>query len=150
AIKGRASVYILIQCNHARELSSEAKAACAMFVDAGIPLLSQSVLLRGVNDTVESLGALMRAFVESRITPHYIHHCDLALGTSHFRVPIAEGQELLRRLRGNLSGLCQPTYILDTPGGYGKVPLTPVMAIKSGSSWEIEDFRGQKHRYKES
>ncbi len=150
ALQGRATVYVLLHCNHARELTPQARAACATLADAGIPLLSQSVLLRGVNDTVESLTALMRAFVECRITPHYLHQGDLARGTSHFRVPIAEGQELLRRLRGNLSGLCQPTYILDTPGGHGKVPIGPTFAKKEGDYWTVQDFNGNPHPYKES
>jgi len=147
ALRGRAPVYVLLHCNHARELTPEARAACARLTDAGIPLLSQSVLLRGVNDTVESLTNLMRALVESRVTPHYLHHADLARGTSHFRVPIAEGQKLLHKMRGKVSGLCQPTYILDIPGGHGKVPVGPVFAMDNGDGWIVEDFCGQSHKY---
>ena len=94
-------------------------------VEAGIPLISQTVLLRGVNDDPAVLEALMRTFVENRIKPYYLHHPDLAPGTGHFRLSIAEGQELVRSLRGRVSGLCQPTYVLDLPGGHGKVPLGP-------------------------
>jgi lysine 2,3-aminomutase len=112
-------------------------------------MLSQSVLLRGVNDTPESLENLMRALVESRVTPHYLHHGDLARGTSHFRVPIAEGQALLRALRGTMSGLCQPTYILDIPGGHGKMPIGPVFAVDNGDGWVVEDFHGCAHDYHE-
>jgi lysine 2,3-aminomutase len=147
ALKGRAPIYVLLHCNHAKELTPEARAACALLVDAGIPLMSQSVLLRGVNDTPESLGALMRAFVETRIIPHYLHHGDLARGTGHFRVPITEGQALLRALRGKLSGLCQPHYILDIPGGHGKVPIGPVFAVHQGDEWLVDDFGGQEHKY---
>lgn len=150
ALRGRAPVYVLLHCNHARELTPEARAACARLVDAGIPLLSQSVLLRGVNDTPESLGDLMRAFVESRVTPHYLHHGDLARGTSHFRVPIPEGQALLRAMRGKMSGLCQPHYILDLPGGHGKVPIGPVFAADNGEGWIVEDFQGCSHVYPNS
>ena len=92
----------------------------------------------------------MRALVESRIMPHYLHHGDLARGTSHFRVPIAEGQALLKAMRGKLSGLCQPTYILDIPGGYGKVPVGPVFAEKKGDAWEVEDICGKEHVYRET
>ncbi len=148
ALRGRMPVYVLLHCNHARELTVEARAACGRLVDAGFPLLSQSVLLRGVNDTPESLGDLMRAFVESRVTPHYLHHGDLARGTSHFRVPIAEGQALLRSLRGKLSGLCQPTYVLDSPCGYGKVPIGPVFAVEKGDGWHVEECHGQAHVYR--
>ena len=88
-------------------------------------MLSQSVLLRGVNDDVETLGALMRALVECRIKPYYLHHADLAPGTAHFRTTIAEGQDLMRALHGRYSGLCQPAYVLDIPGGFGKSPIGP-------------------------
>ena len=88
-------------------------------------MLSQSVLLSGVNDDPQALGALMRALVECRIKPYYLHHGDLAPGTSHLRTSIEHGQDLMRALRGRLSGLCQPTYVLDIPGGHGKSPIGP-------------------------
>ena len=88
-------------------------------------MLSQSVLLRGVNDDIETLGTLMRTFVACRIKPYYLHHADLAPGTAHLRTTIAEGQELMRSLRGRFSGLCQPTYVLDIPDGHGKSPIGP-------------------------
>ena len=113
--KGKAT-YVVLHANHARELTEAARAACARLVDAGIPMLSQSVLLDGVNDDPQTLGALMRALVECRIKPYYLHHGDLAPGTSHLRTSIEHGQELMRALRGRLSGLCQPTYVLDIPG----------------------------------
>jgi lysine 2,3-aminomutase len=146
-LRGRVPVYVLLHCNHARELSSDARSACARLVDAGIPMLSQTVLLRGVNDNVEALTELMRTFVECRIKPHYLHQGDLARGTSHFRVPLAKGQELMRKLRGHVSGLCQPTYMLDIPGGYGKVPVGPHYDEINEKGWVIEDFRGQRHFY---
>jgi lysine 2,3-aminomutase len=149
ALRGRAPVYILLHCNHARELTQAARNACALLIDSGLPMLSQSVLLRGVNDDSESLAALMRAFVESRITPHYLHHGDLARGTSHFRVPLKRGQDLMRGMRGHLSGLCQPHYMLDIPGGHGKSPVSPVYAERNGDAWVIEDYRGSKHAYKD-
>ena len=115
-------------CNHARELTPAARDACGLLVDSGIPMLSQSVLLRGVNDNPASLAELMRALVEARVKPHHLNHGDLVRGTSHFRIPLAEAQDLMRSLRGNLSGLCQPHYILDIPGGHGKSPVGPVYA----------------------
>jgi lysine 2,3-aminomutase len=124
ACPGKA-VYVALHANHPRELTAETRAACARLIDAGVPMLSQTVLLRGVNDDAETLGALMRAFVETRIKPYYLHHPDLAPGTSHLRVPIEEGQALMRALRGRWSGLCQPHYVLDIPGGHGKVPVGP-------------------------
>ncbi|MBV8169494.1 MAG: lysine-2,3-aminomutase-like protein [Alphaproteobacteria bacterium] len=147
ALKGRAPVYVLLHCNHPRELTEAARAACARLVDAGIPMLSQSVLLRGVNDDPATLAALMRAFVTARVKPHYLHHGDLAPGTGHFRTTIAEGQALMRGLRGTVSGLCQPTYLLDIPGGAGKVPIGPGYLSTDGADTIIEDPRGAPHRY---
>jgi lysine 2,3-aminomutase len=142
------AVYVAVHVNHPRELSREARRACARFVDAGIPLLSQTVLLRGVNDDAQVLGSLMRALVECRIKPYYLHHGDLAPGTAHWRTGIARGQSLMRALRGRYSGLCQPTYVLDIPGGHGKVPVGP-QYLRGG--WEcgyrIQDFKGHRHRY---
>jgi lysine 2,3-aminomutase len=125
ALKSRLATYVVIHINHAAEMTSEVKRALAMLVENGIPLLSQSVLLRGVNDSVEALAALMRSLVANRVKPYYLHQTDLAKGTGHFRVPLSEGQNLMRSLRGPVSGLCQPTYILDIPGGHGKVPVGP-------------------------
>jgi lysine 2,3-aminomutase len=121
----RATTWVALHANHARELTEKARAACARMIDAGIPLVSQSVLLRGVNDDAVTLEALMRAFVECRIKPYYLHHGDLAPGTAHLRTSLAHGRELMRALRGRVSGLCQPDYVLDIPGGYGKAPVGP-------------------------
>lgn len=121
AIRGRSkAVYVAVHCNHARELTPEARAALGRMADAGIVLLSQSVLLRGVNDSVEALADLMRGLVEARVRPYYLHQLDFAPGTSHFRVPVAEGQALVRSLRDAISGLAQPQYVIDIPGGVSK------------------------------
>lgn len=120
-----ATTWVAVHANHARELTGDVRAACARIVDAGIPMVSQSVLLRGVNDDAATLGDLLRAFVECRIKPYYLHQGDLAPGTSHLRATLAEGQQLMRALRGRVSGLCQPEYVLDIPGGYGKAPVGP-------------------------
>jgi lysine 2,3-aminomutase len=131
-VKG-ATTWVALHANHAKELTDGARAACAGMVDAGIPLVSQSVLLRGVNDNAEALEALMRAFVECRIKPYYLHHGDLAPGTAHLRTTLALGQELMRKLRGRVSGLCQPEYLLDIPGGHGKAPVGPVYLSHANS-----------------
>jgi lysine 2,3-aminomutase len=142
------AVYVALHANHARELTEEARAACGRLIDAGIPMVSQSVLLRGINDDVATLAALMRAFVETRIKPYYLHHPDLAPGTTHFRLSIEEGQRLVGALLGEISGLCQPTYLLDIPGGHGKTPIGP-NRIRPGenSAIEIEDWQGVGHLY---
>ncbi|HEY8596437.1 MAG TPA: lysine-2,3-aminomutase-like protein [Devosiaceae bacterium] len=141
-------VFVAVHANHPRELSKDMRAACGRLVDAGIVLLGQSVLLRGVNDDAEILADLMRAFVETRIRPYYLHHPDLAPGTSHFRLGIAEGQALVAGMRGRLSGLCQPTYVLDIPGGFGKIDLNgPAIQDTGDGCWIVTDFRGNRHRY---
>ena len=142
--RGKAT-FVVLHVNHPREMTKKARAACARFVDAGIPMLSQSVLLRGVNDDVATLGALMRTLVECRIKPYYLHHADLAPGTVHLRTGLADGQALMRALRGRYSGLCQPAYMLDIPGGYGKSPVGPVYLSEDGAT--VEDFNGKRHRY---
>jgi len=140
---GAKAVYVALHADHPAELTPAARAACAKLVDAGIPMLGQTVLLKGVNDDPATLEALMRAFVETRIKPYYLHHADLAPGTGHFRTSIAEGQALLRNIRGRVSGLCQPTYVLDIPGGHGKVPVGPDYL----SEGEVEDPNGGRHAY---
>ncbi len=143
----RQTVYVALHANHPRELTAEARAACARLIDAGIPMLSQSVLLRGVNDDVETLAELMRSFVAMRVKPYYLHHPDLARGTGHFRLSIAQGHALVRQLRGRLSGLCQPQYVLDIPGGFGKVLLGPSLVTMEGEAVRAEDFCGEIHDY---
>jgi lysine 2,3-aminomutase len=119
------TTWVALHANHPRELTPAARAACARLVDGGVAMVSQTVLLKGVNDDPETLGALMRAFVETRIKPYYLHHPDLAPGTGHMRNSVEEGQAVMRALRGAFSGLCQPTYVLDIPDGHGKVPIGP-------------------------
>jgi lysine 2,3-aminomutase len=136
-------LFVAVHANHPRELTPAARAACARLVDAGVPLLGQTVLLKDVNDDPEVLGALMRAMVETRIKPYYLHHGDLAPGTGHFRTSIAEGQQVMRSLRGRYSGLCQPTYVLDIPGGHGKVPVGPAYL----GDGVVEDPDGREHAY---
>ncbi|MBG1232106.1 lysine-2,3-aminomutase-like protein [Aestuariivirga litoralis] len=150
ALKTRCALFMLIHVNHAAELSKPVCAGLARLNKAGIPLLSQSVLLKGVNNDAEVLATLFRALIANRVKPYYLHHLDKAEGTSHFRVSIAEGQALMRQLRGKLSGLAQPTYVLDIPGGFGKVPIGPVsLNQKAPGQYEIADPEGRRHRYQE-
>jgi lysine 2,3-aminomutase len=142
-----ATTYVAVHANHAREFSPDARSAIARLVEGGIVLVSQSVLLKGVNDTVETLADLMRGFVENRIKPYYLHHPDLAPGTSHFRLGIEDGLALVRALRAQVSGLAMPTYMLDIPGGFGKVPLESADVEKTVSGHRIRDGRGQWHDY---
>jgi lysine 2,3-aminomutase len=141
----RKPLWIAIHSNHPRELTEAAKAACRSLVGAGATLLGQTVLLRGVNDDPAILEALFRAMVAERIKPYYLHHPDLAPGTAGFRLSIAEGREIMRSLRGRLSGLAQPTYVLDIPGGAGKVPIGPDMVEPGG----VRDSAGRLHPYEQ-
>jgi lysine 2,3-aminomutase len=140
---GGKAVYVALHANHPREMTPAARAACARIVDAGVPMVSQTVLLAGVNDDPQTLGALMRAFVETRIKPYYLHHGDAAPGTGHLRTSIETGQSLMRAIRGRLSGLCQPTYVLDIPGGHGKVPVGPCYLHGD----QVEDPDGARRDY---
>ncbi len=143
------ATYVVLHTNHVRELSAEAREACARIVDAGIPMLAQTVLLRGVNDDSGTLAELFRELVVLRVKPYYLHHGDLAVGTGHFRTTVAEGQTIVKELRRSLSGIAQPTYVLDIPGGFGKVPVGPqyVGPEDARGQREVEDPWGRKHAY---
>ena len=142
------TVYVALHANHVRELTAEARAACARLIDAGIAMISQSVLLKGVNDDPDVLAELMKAFVEIRVKPYYLHHPDLAPGTGHFRLTIEEGQRIVAALRGRISGLCQPTYILDIPGGHGKAVVSASTVRATGDGcYSVSDYRGGEHSY---
>lgn len=149
---GRVPVWLAVHCNHARELTETSRAALARLADSGLPLLGQTVLLAGVNDDVDTLATLMRSLVSARVKPYYLHHPDLVRGTGHFRVSIARGQALMKALRGRVSGLAQPIYVLDVPGGHGKVPIGPGY-IGPGylgddpDALTVEDAFGGRHRY---
>ena len=149
ALTAEKAVYVVVHANHPRELTPAMRAAVAGLVRAGIPVLSQTVLLRGVNDDPSVLEQLFRGLVAMRVKPYYLHHPDLAPGTGHFRLDIADGQRIAAALRGRVSGLCQPTYVLDIPGGYGKVPIAPCAAEpgETGGQWLVTDPHGCRHRY---
>ena len=148
-VKG-ATTWVALHANHVREFTEKARAACADIIDAGIPMVSQSVLLRGVNDDVAALEALMRAFVECRIKPYYLHHGDLAPGTAHLRTTLKHGQQLMRALRGRVSGLCQPDYVVDIPGGHGKVPVGPNYLSQAHSVSQANSFLPKREQLEET
>ena len=155
AMKGNKPAYVVLHANHPNEFTPAAISACSALIDAGIPMLSQTLLLKNINDNIETLSALMRCFIKHRIKPYYLHHGDLARGTQHFRVSISQGQQLMKQLRGRFSGLCQPTYVLDIPGGHGKVPIGPNYINTAENSdhddveiqYDVEDYCGHIHHY---
>ncbi len=144
-----ATTYVVLHTNHARELTEQARAAIARIVDSGVPMLAQTVLLRGVNDDVETLEALMRTLVEARVKPYYLHHLDKAQGTSHFRCSIARGQDLALQLHERASGLAQPVYVLDIPGGHGKAPLMSPSLRRTDEGYDVRDRDGVWRPYKD-
>jgi lysine 2,3-aminomutase len=149
ALAADKALYVVIHANHPRELTPAMREAAGRLVRAGIPVLSQSVLLRGVNDDAAVLETLFRGLVAMRVRPYYLHHPDLAPGTSHFRLDIGDGRRLVASLRGRVSGLCQPTYVLDIPSGYGKVPIAASAAepAEGSDGWLVEDPAGRAHPY---
>jgi len=150
ALSARKAVWVVLHVNHARELELGAREACARLLRAGIPLLAQTVLLAGVNDAPAALEALFRALVAMRVKPYYLHHLDRAPGTARFRTSLGAGQELMRGLRGRVSGLCQPTYVLDLPGGAGKVPVGPsYLGECVDGARELRDSQGKTHLWLE-
>jgi lysine 2,3-aminomutase len=137
------ALWLAVHANHPREFTERTSAALRRLARTGIPLVGQTVLLKGINDDPAILETLFRTMVENRIKPYYLHQADLAPGTAHFRTSIESGQDIMRRLRGRVSGLAQPTYVLDIPGGYGKAPIGPVY-LDDG---KIEDWNGKAHAY---
>ncbi|MCC7425582.1 MAG: lysine-2,3-aminomutase-like protein [Alphaproteobacteria bacterium] len=140
------AVWVGVHVNHPRELAGPARAALARLAQAGLPLVSQTVLLRGVNDDPAVLEELFRTLVAARVKPYYLHHLDPAPGTGHFRVPLARGQGIASALRGRVSGLAQPTYVLDVPGGFGKAPIGAcALAEDQAGRWQVTDPQGRAH-----
>lgn len=141
-------LYLVIHVNHPQELTPDVDKSLALLRVSGCTLLSQSVLLKGVNNDTETLENLFRALVSRNVKPYYLHHPDLAKGTAHFRVSIEEGQDLMRSLRGRISGIALPTYVLDIPGGYGKIPVeAPYLEKRETGGYRVRDYRGLSHLY---
>lgn len=139
--------YVAVHANHASEFTPEAEAAMAQLSDHGISLLGQTVLLKGVNAEVETLLALFRAMVANGVKPLYLHHPDLAPGTAHFRLSLHEGMAIHRGLRGQISGHAIPAYVLDIPGGFGKVEVHAGNVAQGASGLEVRDIHGVMHVY---
>lgn len=142
-------VWMVVHVNHADEITPGAAEALRRLSRAGVPLLSQTVLLKGVNADADTLERLFRVLIRHRVKPYYLHHPDLAKGTGHFRVTLAEGQAIMAALRGRLTGIAQPTYVLDIPGGHGKVPVGPGYLRREGDHWVVTDPQGREHVYRD-
>ncbi len=136
--------------NHSNEITEDSKRACEMLADAGIPLGNQSVLLKGVNDCIHVMKNLVQDLVKIRVRPYYIYQCDLSVGLEHFRTRVAQGIEIIEGLRGHTSGLCVPTFVVDAPGGGGKIPVMPDYTISQGNKRVVlRNFEGVITTYEE-
>ncbi|GMQ61016.1 lysine 2,3-aminomutase [Vallitalea sp. AN17-2] len=143
-------IYINTHFNHPNEITKESKEACEKLADAGIPLGNQSVLLKGVNDCVFVMRKLVNELVKIRVKPYYLYQCDLTVGIEHFRTSVAKGIEIIEGLRGHTSGLCVPTFVVDAPGGGGKIPVMPNYLISQGhNKIVLRNFEGVITTYKE-
>jgi lysine 2,3-aminomutase len=134
--------------NHPRELTDEARAACRRLVDHGFPVMNHTVLLRGINDDAEILSELFRGLVRERVRPYYLLQADPVSGTGHLRTPLSVGLALMDRLQGRLSGIALPKFIVDAPGGAGKVPLVPdYVVLRDGGRTRLRTPRGTEVDY---
>jgi lysine 2,3-aminomutase len=141
-------LWVSIHFTHPDELTPETVEACARLADAGIPLGSQTVLLAGINDSVEVMKKLMHGLLKARVKPYYLYQCDPILGSSHFRTPVRKGLEIIQGLRGHTSGYAVPTYVIDAPGGGGKIPLLPDYVIgREGDDLVLRNYEGLRFRY---
>ncbi len=143
-------VWLNTHFNHTNEITPDSMLACSRLADTGVQLGNQSVLLRGVNDCVHVMRKLVNGLVYMRVRPYYIYQCDLSLGLSHFRTPVAKGLEIIEGLRGHTSGFCVPTYVVDAPGGGGKIPVMPDYLISQNPDHIVlRNFEGVITTYKE-
>jgi lysine 2,3-aminomutase len=143
-------VWLNTHFNHPKEITPEAKRACEMLADAGVPLGNQSVILAGVNDCPHIMKKLMHELVKIRVRPYYIYQCDLSEGIGHFRTPVSKGLEIIEYLRGHTSGYAVPTFVVDAPGGGGKIPLSPNYLIsQSTEKTVLRNFEGVITSYPE-
>lgn len=142
-------LYINTHFNHPAEITPESSRACGMLADAGIPLGNQTVLLRGVNDDIEIMRGLMTGLLRVRVKPYYLHQMDLVRGTAHFRTPLSTGLEIIRALRGHVSGMAVPHFVIDLPGGKGKVPIMPDPVERKGDLYLLRNYRGEQVAYRD-
>jgi lysine 2,3-aminomutase len=144
----RHETWLSIHFTHPAELTPEVRESTARLADAGIPLGSQTVLLQGINDDVATMKQLMQGLLRFRVKPYYLYQCDPITGSAHFRTPVAKGLEILRGLRGHTSGYAVPTYVIDAPGGGGKIPLLPDAVVgRDGDDLLLRNFEGDIYRY---
>lgn len=141
-------LFMSIHATHPAELTGEMERACGRLADAGIPLGSQTVLLAGINDSVDTMRELMHRLLRARVRPYYLYQCDPIVGSGHFRTPVAKGLEIVAGLRGYTSGYAVPTYVIDAPGGGGKIPLVPDPVVsRDAAGLTLRNYEGKLYRY---
>ncbi|MBO8137212.1 MAG: KamA family radical SAM protein [Desulfotomaculum sp.] len=144
-------IWVNTHFNHPNEITEESKKACQKLADAGIPVGNQSVLLKNVNDCQHIYRKLVRELVKIRVRPYYLYQCDLSVGIGHFRTSVSKGIEIIESLRGHTSGLCVPQFVVDAPGGGGKIPVNPqYMISQSDSKVVLRNFEGKLFVYHET
>lgn len=149
-LKRYSPIWISIHFNHPKEITKRCRIACEMLVDAGIPLGSQSVLLKGINDRPYIMKKLMHELLKIRVRPYYIYQCDPVRGTQHFRTPVAVGINIVEKLRGHTSGYAVPTYVIDGPGGGGKIPVNPNYILSQAKGkYVLRNYKGKVYTYLE-
>lgn len=143
-------LWMSVHTNHPKELTTEVQAALGRLADAGIPLGNQAVLLKGINDDPEILKTLFQKLLRCRVRPYYLYQCDLIQGSAHFRVPIQRGLEIMEQIRGHTTGYAVPQYVVDGPGGGGKIPLNPDYVVaKEPDRWILKNYKGELFEYRE-
>ena len=149
-LKKQKPVWMSLHFNHPKEVTAPVKKACGMLADAGVPLGSQTVLMKGINDRAAIMKKLFHELLKIRVRPYYIYQCDAVKGTAHFRTPVSAGLQIIEKLRGHTTGYAVPTFVVDGPGGGGKIPLMPnyVVSVKDGV-WTLRNFAGKLFTYKE-
>jgi lysine 2,3-aminomutase len=149
-LKKHKPVWMSLHFNHPKEVTEPVKRACGMLADSGVPLGSQTVLMRGINDRAAIMKKLFHELLKIRVRPYYIYQCDPVKGTSHFRTPVGAGLAIIEKLRGHTTGYAVPTFVVDGPGGGGKIPLMPnyVVSVKDGV-WTLRNYAGKLFTYKE-
>ena len=149
-LKKQKPVWMSLHFNHPKEVTAPVKKACGMLADAGVPLGSQTVLMKGINDRAAIMKKLFHELLKIRVRPYYIYQCDPVKGTAHFRTPVSAGLQIIEKLRGHTTGYAVPTFVVDGPGGGGKIPLMPnyVVSVKDGV-WTLRNFAGKLFTYKE-
>ncbi len=149
-VKKHKPIWMSLHFNHPKEVTPEARRACGMLADAGVPLGSQTVLMKGINDRPAILKKLFHELLKTRVRPYYLYQCDPVKGTAHFRTPVSAGMQIIEKLRGHTTGYAVPTFVIDGPGGGGKIPLMPnyVVSVKNGQ-WTLRNFAGKLFTYRE-